>query len=353
MAVDYSVNYDDPRFGKVEAEEKQALAEDEQIYGGMIESSDKYYDDLKQTTQDWADKQTALQQEQTDFAIEKIEQQKNQLENDYKKEQSGAYVDWQKQSNQYGVNAEKIASAGLTNTGYSESSQVSMYNTYQNRVATARESYQRAVLDYDNAIKDAMLQNNATLAEIAYTALQQRLELSLQGFQYKNSLIAELSNQKKQTKQFYANQWQNVLNQINTENALAEEIRQFNIANSYKNTSSGYGGGLGDVSGVGITKSPSGDSSSKVTKSSNGVASNRQSGKIPSKSFSNYDKAVDYMKSKGVPGDAASGAMAHNEWVNRKGSYQYTGTGGAEVANYNTYTDYLTDYVSYCMQKYT
>ena len=31
-----------------------------------------------------------------------------------------------------------------------ESSKVSMYNTYQNRVATARDSYNRAVLNYNN-----------------------------------------------------------------------------------------------------------------------------------------------------------------------------------------------------------
>lgn len=225
---DYSVDtQNDPRFNNIKTEESKQLAEDEQLYGGMIESSDKFYDDQIEASKDWADKQTQLQQEQTDFAIEKIEQQKAETEQDYKKEQSGAYVDWQKQSSQYGANAEKMAGAGLTNTGYSESSQVSMHNTYQNRVATARESYNRAVLNYDNSIKDAMLQNSAVLAEIAYNALQQQLELSLQGFQYKNNLLIELSNKKMQTKQFFADKWQNLLNQINTENALAEDVRQF------------------------------------------------------------------------------------------------------------------------------
>jgi hypothetical protein len=223
----YDINYEDERFQKVEAEEAGALAELTNTYDGIINNSDKYYQDQINASQQWADKQSQLQQERTDFTIEQIEQQKEQANKDYLKEQSGAYVDWRKQSNQYGTEAEKMASAGLTNTGYSESSQVSMYNTYQNRVATARESYNQAVLNYNNAMTEARLQNNAALAEIAFNALEKQLELSLQGFQYKNQLILDMSDKKMQTKQFYANQWQNVLNQMNTENALKEEIRQF------------------------------------------------------------------------------------------------------------------------------
>lgn len=224
----YDIDYKDDRFGKVESDKNQALTQLEQTYGGMIESSDKYFDAQIQASKDWADKQSQIQQEQTDFAIEQIEQQKQQANKDYQKEQSGAYVDWRKQSNQYGTEAEKMASAGLANTGFSESSQVSMYNTYQNRVATARESYNKAVLNYNNAIKDAQLQNNAALAEIAYQSLQQQLELSLQGFQYKNQLILEQANKRTELDNIYYNRYQDVLQQINTENALAEDIRQFN-----------------------------------------------------------------------------------------------------------------------------
>ena len=190
----YSVNYDDQRFTEVETDKKAALTEVEQTYGGMISQSDQYYNAQIDAAKQWADKQSQIQQEKTDFAIEQINQQKDQAKQDYTKEQSGAYVDWQKQSNQYGANAEQMAAQGMGGTGYSESAQVSMFNTYQNRVATARESYNRAVLNYDNAIKDAQLQNNAALAEIAYNALQTQLELSLQGFQYKNTLIIEQAN---------------------------------------------------------------------------------------------------------------------------------------------------------------
>lgn len=227
-ANNYQVNYDDERFTQVESDKQQALSELEQTYGGMIGETDKYYQAQIDASKEWADKQTQLQQEQTDFTIEQIEQQKDQAHKDYLKEQSGAYTDWQKQSNQYGVNAEQQAAAGMAGTGFSESSQVSMYNTYQNRVMTARESYNQAVLNYNNAIKDARLQNNANLAEIAYQALQAQLELSLQGFQYKNNLILEQANKKVELDNTYYSRYLDVLNQINHENEQAEAIRQYN-----------------------------------------------------------------------------------------------------------------------------
>ena len=222
-----AVNYEDPRFGQVESDKQQAMTELEQTYAGMIGESDKYYQAQIDATKEWSNTQQQLQQDQTDFTIQQVEQQKQQAHKDYVKEQSGAYVDWQKQSNQYGANAEQQAAAGMTNTGYSESSQVSMYNTYQNRVMVARESYNNAVLNYNNAIKEAQLQNNSALAEIAYQALQTQLQLSLEGFQYKNNLILEQANKKVELDNEYYDRYLAVLDQINTENAMAEEQRQF------------------------------------------------------------------------------------------------------------------------------
>ena len=224
----YDVNYEDERFAKVESDKQEALNELDQTYSGMIGATDDYFQQQIDASKQWADKQSQLQQEQSDFAIEQIEQQKDQAHSDYVKEQSGAYADWQKQSDQYGTEAEKQASAGLAGSGFSESSQVSMYNAYQNRVAVARDSFTRAVLAYDNAMKDARLQNNAVLAEIAANALQQQLELSLQGFQYKNQLILEQATKKVEMDNAYYNRYLDVLNQINHENAMAEEVRQFN-----------------------------------------------------------------------------------------------------------------------------
>ena len=224
----YEINYDDKRFTKVTSEEKEALKESDMIYEQMIDNSDKHYQNQIEAVEKWGDKQTQLQQEQSDFAIEQIEQQKDLAKKDYLKEQSGAYVDWQKQKNDYGTKAEQQAESGLAHTGYSESSQVSLYNTYQNRVAAARESFNKAILNYDNAIKDAQLQNNSVLAEIAYNTLQKSLELSLQGFQYNNQLVLEKAKAKREIDNTYYSRYQDVLAQINHENSMAEQIRQYN-----------------------------------------------------------------------------------------------------------------------------
>ncbi len=293
----YDINYDDKRFTQVESDKNAALSELEETYGGMIAESDKYYQAQIDASKEWADKQSQLQQEKTDFAIEKIEQEKDQTKKDYLKEQSGAYVDWQKESNQYGVNAERHAVQGMQNTGYSESAQVSLYNTYQNRVATARESYNQAVLNYNNAITEARLQNNSILAEIAADALKQQLELSLQGFQYKNTLVLEKANKKNQIDSEYYSRYQDVLKQINTENAMAEEVRQYNESmamekaqlaeeqrqynaslawekQKYNDSKKSSGGGGGSSS----KKSSSG---SKKSSGSSGVAINKDDNSTP------------------------------------------------------------------------
>ena len=224
----YAIDYEDERFKQVEQEKQQAIGELDQKYNDMIGESDKYYQEQIEASKQWAEQQKQAQQAQTDLLIEQQNQQKQQAEKSYKREQTGAYVDWQKQSNAYGANAEQMAANGLTNSGYSESSQVAMYTTYQNRVATARESFNLAVLNYDNNIKEATLQNNSKMAEIAYQQFQAQLELSLQGFQYKNQLILEQTNKKQELDNIYNARWQNVLQQMNTENSMAEQVRQYN-----------------------------------------------------------------------------------------------------------------------------
>lgn len=224
MAVDYN----DERFTQVNNEKATKTTELSNTYNNMINNSDKYYQAQIDASKEYAEKQQELQQANTDFTIEKINQDKEQAEKDYIKEQKASYADYQKEINKYGVNAEKMASSGLQNTGYSESSKVSMYNTYQNRYATAKQSYDQAVLNYNNSIKEAQLANNSALAEIAYNALQTQLELSLEGFQYKNELVLNKINAIQDLDNTYYSRYQDVLNQINTENQLEEEKRQYN-----------------------------------------------------------------------------------------------------------------------------
>lgn len=402
-----ATNYNDERLAQVEAEKQAALNEVEATYGDMINQSDGYYQAQIDASKQWADQQTQLQNEQTDFTIEQIEQQKAQEKKDYTREQSGAYVDWRKQSNEYGANAEEMAAAGLTNTGFSESSQVSMYNTYQNRVATARESYHLAIQNYNNAITEARLQNNSILAEIAYTALQQQLELSLQGFQYKNSLVMAKMDAKNAISGEYWGRYTDVLNQINTESALAEDIRQYNASLaeeqrqynlSLAEDQRQYDTSLAwdkDYKGqalqiekdslaqqkalreaelaenarqfnaeieeerrqynetLAMQKAQQAAAAQKAaaTKSTKSTSSSSKKKTGSNGTFSTgakftgttYESAVSYMNKKKVAGDVASGVMTKNEWRQRKNA----GSTKAYAANYNTYEEYLKDYVAW------
>ena len=224
----YDINYDDDRFKQVESQKQEQLNNINNTYNNIVSQSDSYYQNLVDATNKYAETQQKNQQANTDFAIEQINQQKEQAKKDYTKEQAGAYADWQKQSNKYGVNAEQVASQGLNNTGYSATLERDYYSTYQNRIISAKESYNKAVLNYDNSIKEAMLANNSALAEIAYNALKTQLELSLQGFQYKNDLLLRQISDTRDIDNTYYNRWHDVLNQFNTENALKEDVRQYN-----------------------------------------------------------------------------------------------------------------------------
>lgn len=268
----YEINYNDSRFQQVNNEKANALNKVNSTYNEMMSNSDQNYQAIIDASKDYATQQQQFQQQQTDFAIEKVDQQKEQAEKDYQKEQKASYVDYQKVTNQYGANAEAMASQGMTNTGYSESSRIQAFTTYQNRYATARESYNRAVLEFENAKKEYTLANNSKLAEIAYNALQTQLETTLQQFQYKNTLLQAQLEAQRQTENDYYTRWQNVLSQMNTENSLAEQIRQYNESMAYqkqrdaiedaqwqKQFNASYGGSSGSSS----TRLTNGSSGSK------------------------------------------------------------------------------------------
>ena len=366
----YEINYNDKRFTEVESQKNAALKESEKTYDQMITGSDKYFNQQTEALKQYGDKQSQLQQEKTDFAIEKIEQQKEQARKDYLKEQSAAYGDWLRQSDDYGTNAEKMAASGLAHTGYSESSQVSMYNTYQNRVATARESYMNAVLNYDNAIKDAQLQNNSVLAEIAYETLQKSLELSLQGFQYKNQLVLEKANAKREIDNTYYSRYQNVLSQINTENALAEQIRQYNESmaeqkrqyneslalqkeqfewqkkNSSVSSSRSSGGSSGGSGGGGakIDKSPTGGVGAAVKASSD--ASKKNAALKAVKAVGTEKQAKALLKGLGIKADTP--LLSSATWNKAK----RTGELASEFEGINSYAEYVKMYCSWAINNY-
>lgn len=223
-------------YAGIKAQQSDELKAVNNTYNPMIKNSDKFYNQQIKAAKDYQKTQTDIQNQMTDQVVKEINQNKEYQRQDYLKEQKGAYADWQKQSNQYGANAE--ANAKMIGSGYAESSQVQMYTAYQNRVATARQTYTRAITDYDNKIADARLQNNAKLAEIAYTTLQKTLELSLQGFQYKNTLLQQRLGERQKVKDRYYTRWSDLRNYLMQEKQFKEQVREFD-----KSFNRGSGGG--------------------------------------------------------------------------------------------------------------
>lgn len=219
----YDVNYEDERFKSVEQERVEKEANLANTYNNMLNNSEQYYNNQIEATQDYANKQSEIQQANTDFAIQQIEQQKEQAQTDYTKEQKGAYVDYMKQTKS---NVQNMANGGLSNTGYSESSEVSIYNAYQNRVGTAKESLNRTIENYNNSMQQALLVNNEALAEIAFNALQTENQLNQQAFEYKNSLILQKENALQELNDRYYTRYQNILAQINSEIELQMALDQ-------------------------------------------------------------------------------------------------------------------------------
>jgi hypothetical protein len=302
---------DDKRLTNVVNEEKTAINNANKMYDNMINQTDSKYNELINANKDYATKQQEIQQQNTDFAIEQINQNKEKAEKDYTKEQTGAYTDYQKVTDQYGVQAEQMATSGLQNTGFAESSKVQAFTSYQNRYNTAREVYSNAILSYDNAIKDAQLKNNAQLAEIAFQSLQTQLEYALQGFQYKNELLQTKLNTQMQIDSEYNNRYHQVLQQINTENSLAEQIRQYNESMAYQKQRDAVQDSQWqkqyNLSLASKSSSGSGKSSSKLT---NGSSSNKSS---------SSSKKTSSSSSKLSDGSSSSGWVSSAKMANSLG----------------------------------
>ena len=245
-----TVDQNDSRLTSIEAERQKSISENNNTYNNMINDSNRsydnmisntqqYYDNMNKTMQEGYEKQRQASQDQLKATIDNINTQKERTERDYQREQRGAYTDYQNQINPYGVQAEQMASNGLNNSGYSESSRTSMYNAYQNRVATARQTLQDALVDYNAQIVSAQNANNTAMAELWSNVYLKIAENALAGFQYKNqleqnklttvqSLTQNRINNENTLQSRYDTRYQNMLGQINQE--ISNKQNQYNTA---------------------------------------------------------------------------------------------------------------------------
>lgn len=114
--------------------------------------------------------------QQDEYLVSRLNQQKTQAGQAYTQEKSAAYADYQKQVDPYGVQAEQMAQSGLTGSGYAESLKTQAYVAYQNRQAVAYQSYQDALASFNNAFTEAKMQNDSQRAALAFQTYQMQLE---------------------------------------------------------------------------------------------------------------------------------------------------------------------------------
>lgn len=157
----------------------------------------------------------------TQQTLAEIERQRDYAQQDFNKEARGAYQDYQKLVNPYGVQAENIFSNGLGNSGYSETSKLNAYNTYQNRYATARESTDRLMEDFNNQMTEAQLEGNREKAQVALNKLQTQMSNLWQQMNFDSDLAGKKVNY---------NQWLDEFNYQKQQDEIANQLARDQLA---------------------------------------------------------------------------------------------------------------------------
>lgn len=233
MAI-YDVNYDDKRFKDVENEKQSEMNKYNETYDNLINERNNFTKEQQDMVNNWENTQKDIANKNLEYQKDLIEQQRKKTEQAYQDEAKASYIDYQKEVDKYGVSRENVVANGLSNSGYAESSKVGMYNTYQNRLGTARKSMQDAGIEFDNAIRQAQLSNDETLAQNALKALQDKLNIALEGFNYKSEQENNRLSWNNTINNNYYNRYKDVESQINYENETAEKIRQYNENMAYQ-----------------------------------------------------------------------------------------------------------------------
>ena len=223
----------------IDARESARLDEVDLRYSGLLDESNKIYSDIAKgysldNPESFASVMMQLQEAKTEQAISEINSKKKLAEKDYEKEKKAAYVDWKRQSDPYGANAEARATNGLTSSGYSETVQARMYSDYQTRLISARESFVRAETEFATAIASARLQNSAALAQIAFDSFQKQCEYILSGLTARQGLLSSWAAERSQIIRDHDTLRQNEIDNKYREDAFNFEKEQQEKDNIYR-----------------------------------------------------------------------------------------------------------------------
>jgi len=135
--------------------------------------------------------QETLQDQITDLGtqktIDKLQYDQAKIDKQTNKTTSGLYTDYQKEVNQYGVQADAQARKGLANSGYAETSRVNLYNTYQKNVTETVNTANQLKADFDFQMAQAMQEGNIAKAQNKLNLYQQQLQLAVQEYEMRQN----------------------------------------------------------------------------------------------------------------------------------------------------------------------
>lgn len=188
------------------------------------------YEDLDKLVQDQNNlfnqqeqKQNDLINQKTQMEVDELNRQKEKLDKETSKTTQGLYSAWQKQANQYGAGMEKLASQGLGNSGYAESTRTSLYNTYQKNVTDTLNKSNELKSDYDFKIAQARQQGSVQQAQMALDLYSQKLQFLTQNYQLRQNREQYLYQQERD--RISDQQWQK---------SFDEQVRQNELENQWK-----------------------------------------------------------------------------------------------------------------------
>ena len=146
-------------------------------------------DNLMTEQNQYLEQEKQLNNQIIDTGLQKTQNEVNWQKQDYdeeaQKNAKALYADYKKQSSPYGANSEQMAANGLNNSGYAESSQVSLYNNYQKNVTELINNTAKLKAEADRTMTQAYLDADIQKAQNTLSTYEQKAQLALTEYEYK------------------------------------------------------------------------------------------------------------------------------------------------------------------------
>lgn len=228
----------------------------------LTSKQNEILDNSLQQQQDIANKQTEMN-------VAELERNKQEVDKDVDKTNKALYAEYRKASNPYGSTAENLASQGLVNSGYAETTQTNLYNTYQKNITDTLNNARDLKADFDFQISKARQTGDITLARNALEIYNQKMQLLTQEYELKNN-----------REQFLYQKEQNALSQSNWEKEWAYQQQRDQISDNQWQQSFDYQKQRDAVADnqwlqeYNLSKKKASSGSSKSSSSSSGLVAN-------------------------------------------------------------------------------